>query len=350
MLALLCILSTASATSDVLFVGNSYTFYNNLETLVAEVFASAGTTVETGRLTAGGLNLSNHASYAADESSEWYTRLVTEADQREWVVLQDQSQTPAFPQTQPEWIASRDAAITLNGLVADAGANTMFFLTWGYLDGDEINDWRFPDYTTMQGHLTAGYTAYAEACSTVERPVWIAPVGPAFGYIREQVVASGEDPLSEDSLFRALYAGDGSHPSALGSHLVAFVFFASLSGETPVGLATPDGFDPETVLQLQEAAAAVVFDDTDSFVFPWEEDPGTVGEPDTGEDEAPACGEEPPVDEEGSDTPGGSGPSVAEEPSEDADEDKGGCSHIGKTGGLAFLCVLLPLVLMRRND
>ena len=74
MLIPLFLMSTASATSDVLFVGNSYTFYNNLETVVAEVFEAAEETVVTRRLTSGGLRLENHVSRAADESTDWYTQ------------------------------------------------------------------------------------------------------------------------------------------------------------------------------------------------------------------------------------------------------------------------------------
>ncbi len=263
-------MATASASSDIVFVGNSYTFYNNLDGLVAQVFEVSGDAVSTRRLTSGGLRLENHVSRALDESSEWHTHLVTEIDEREWVVLQDQSQIPGFPTTSPDWISSRDAAIVLDDLIESAGAQTMFFLTWGYLEGDAGNAWLYPDYATMQSRLQAGYMAYAEACATAERPVWVAPIGPAFAHIRSQLIEAGEDPLASGSLFRSLYSADGSHPSRLGSQLAAYVFFASLTGESPVGLTAPDGLDAGTVSLLQEAAASLVFDPMDSFSFPWE--------------------------------------------------------------------------------
>ena len=71
--------------------------------------------------------LVDHLSRASDPASPWFEKLVTEAAQREWV-LQDQSQIPGFPQTQvtgrevgmPRWVSTN---------LADAGAETMFFIT-----------------------------------------------------------------------------------------------------------------------------------------------------------------------------------------------------------------------------
>jgi hypothetical protein len=369
------LIATASATSDVLFVGNSYTTSNNLNDAVAAVFAAAGEDVHTGRVASGGLTLAAHAARAADPSSDWYTKLVTEAADREWVVLQDQSQTPGFPEHESAWMASRDGAVALNELVVDADAQTLFFLTWGYVDGDPRNAWLYPDYTAMQGHLTHGYIAYAEACATADRPVWVAPVGPAYGYIHDQLVARGEDPLADGALFADLYSGDGSHPARLGTQLAAYVFYASISGETPVGLEPPSGLDAARVLELQEAAAAVVFDTSDDFIFPWEdtvdpEDSGTAPtdtgseEPssDTGSEEpsSDTGSEEPPAEEEGGDddespsepteaSTDGPGPGDYPATLDDDDDKKSGCSHAATSTSPFGWMLLLSILLLRRR-
>jgi hypothetical protein len=278
MWAVLLLGSVAVADDNILFVGNSYIMSNDLPRVVASVYEAAGQRAVTDKLASGGLTLATHADRAADESTAWYGKLVTDADQREWVVLQDQSQVPGFPQTQAEWVASRDGAVYLDGLIKEAEAETLFFLTWGYRDGDVPNAWRFPDFSTMLGHLTDGYVAYAEACASAERPVWVVPVGPAFAVIHDQIVAEGGDPTQAGSLFHNLYSGDGSHPSPVGTQLTAYVFFAAITGETPVGLEPPSGFDSETIATLQEAAASAVFSTEDAFDFPWEatapSDPG----------------------------------------------------------------------------
>ena len=255
MLALVLGLTSAHAT-DVLFVGNSYVLSNDLPTAVARVFESAEMSATTGRLAAGGLRLSDHLSRASDPASPWFEKLVTEAAQREWVVLQDQSQIPGFPQTQVDWTRSRDAAVGLNELVSDAGAETMFFITWGRRDGDATNPARYPDFSAMQALLIEGYLAYGAASRTDERPVWYAPVGQAWAKIHDDVLAAGGVPAARDTLFYRLYSDDGSHPSTLGTQLTAYVFYASVTGQTPVGLPTPRGIADADAAALQLAAEA----------------------------------------------------------------------------------------------
>jgi hypothetical protein len=111
----------------------------------------------------------------------------------------------------------------------------------------------------MQGLLSEGYAKYADLCATVERPVWIAPVGPAFAKIHDDIAAAGGAPNSPTSLFYALYQNDGAHPSRLGTQLAAYVIYATLSGNMPVGLPVPSGMDVAQVRALQDAAAAAVF-------------------------------------------------------------------------------------------
>ena len=296
MLALVLGLTSAHAT-DVLFVGNSYVLSNDLPTAVAEVFASAEMSATTGRLAAGGLRLSDHLARASDPASPWFEKLVTEAAQREWVVLQDQSQIPGFPQTQVDWTRSRDAAVGLNELVADAGAETMLFITWGRRDGDATNPARYPDFSAMQALLTEGYLAYGAASRTAERPVWYAPVGQAWAKIHDDVLAAGGVPAARDTLFYRLYSDDGSHPSALGTQLTAYVFYASVTGQTPVGLPAPRGIADADAAALQLAAEAAVFDETDVFVFPWEVTAvDDTGQADTGPTD-PGVTDDPPADD-----------------------------------------------------
>ena len=87
----------------------------------------------------------------------------------------------------------------------------------------------------------------------------VAPAGLAFDYIFDQLTQDGEDPLREESLFWQLYSGDGSHPAPPGTYLVACVLFATITGESPVGIEwAPEAVDAITRQTLQEAAEAVV--------------------------------------------------------------------------------------------
>ncbi|MEM1415115.1 MAG: hypothetical protein AAGH15_09455 [Myxococcota bacterium] len=201
----------------VLFVGNSYTFYNDLPELYA---ATAPSSPEVASRTAGGWTLVRHAGDA-----ELATLL---AEGWDVVVLQEQSQIPGFPEGNADRAASLASA---EALAAAAGAaRIVLFLTWGRRDGDARNPDLFPDYATMQGRLNAGYAAMRDALEAAGHTVVIAPVGPAFGELE----------ATDEALFRALYAGDGSHPSPLGSQLAALVFARVIGGADLEALARPD--------------------------------------------------------------------------------------------------------------
>jgi hypothetical protein len=96
---------SAWATSDILMLGNSYTSFNQLDSVVAQVFEAGGETTDVHSLTSGGLTLAEHATRAQDKTSPWYEMLVSDNKQREWVILQDQSQIPSFPQHNSDWLA-----------------------------------------------------------------------------------------------------------------------------------------------------------------------------------------------------------------------------------------------------
>lgn len=265
-----------------LFLGNSYTFQGALDDVVEAMYADAGAPVVAERLAEPGWTFTRHVEAIETDGSVW--QLAFDAP-RAWVVLQEQSQIPGFPEGQADLVASRDAAVALDGLATANGARTLFLMTWGRRDGDEQNAALYPDFPTMQEALAAGYLDYAALASADGTPAWVAPAGLAWARVYDEVVAGGGDPLDPTSAFYGLYVSDGSHPSQRGTYLTACVVYASLTGESPVGLGAPEGV--ADAAYLQGVAAQVVFDG-EGIVYPWEsaEDTGVDigGEVDTGGD------------------------------------------------------------------
>jgi hypothetical protein len=260
-----------------LFLGNSYTFYNDLDQRVAELFAAAGEAVEAERVANGGWRFVDHLEAIDAEgtpSAEALTRAHT------WFVLQEQSQIPGFPQTQRELRDSLAAAVELDARAAGNGAGTLFLMTWGRRDGDSTNPDRYPDFPTMSALLDEGYLAYAAAASEDGSPAYVAPAGRAWTRVYEDVLAEGGDPLAAGSAFHGLYDADGSHPSPRGSFLTACVVYASLSGASPQGLPAPG--DVPDAEYLAGVAADVVLN-ADDLTFPWTADaPEDTGGADSG--------------------------------------------------------------------
>jgi|WetSurMetagenome_2_1015567.scaffolds.fasta_scaffold149628_2 hypothetical protein len=192
----------------VLFVGNSYTYFNNLPEMVRVLAKAAGVgDIEVRMVAPGGWRLADHwekgDARAALDGSRW-----------DFVVLQEQSQL-ADPQTvdgNPR-VGSPDkaflpAAARWSSAVTSRGAKPVFYMTWARKTAPQD-----------QAALTS---AYASAASTGGG--LLAPVGLAWKSVREEAQAI------------ELFQPDGSHPSATGSYLAACTLIATLFGRNPVGL------------------------------------------------------------------------------------------------------------------
>ncbi|MFT5582741.1 MAG: hypothetical protein ACI9VR_000317 [Cognaticolwellia sp.] len=259
------------AAPNVLMMGNSYTFSSGgidsrLRPMLEEGLEQEQ--VELLALSEPGKTLADHYGWAASDDHPWAEAL----DQGGWdfLVAQDQSQIPGFPQDEAYFQASAEGAVGLGELMQAQGGEIVFLMTWGRRDGDSTNSARYPDFTTMQARLQEGYLAYAELAGGT-----VAPVGSAWAVIHDDLLVQGLDPTQE-SAFTELYSGDGSHPSAVGSTLAAAVIYASLTGRSPMGLV--QGFEQVDDAQrerLQDAAHRAVFGDVFGEIplpFVWDQD------------------------------------------------------------------------------
>lgn len=315
-----------------LFLGNSYTFVNDLDLVVAEVFEAAEEArPDTQRLASAGWTLHDHLVAVQTEGSD---HALAFAAPHDWVFLQDQSQIPGFPEGDPALEASRAAAVALDGYAAATGAQTMFLMTWGRRDGDSANPSVYPDFSTMQARLADGYLAYVALAGKDGSPAWLAPIGLAWARVWQDQVDLGVDPLAASSPFVGLYSSDGSHPSPAGTYLAACVIYASLTGRSPLGIDPPEGL--AEAAYLQEVAARVVLEG-EGIAYPWSTsaDGGAAGD-----------GGDSTADGGGGDGGGGDG---GEDPADGPSAEAGtGCGcGAGEPQGLALLGLVLALLAQR---
>ena len=142
---LICFLQILSGQPiRVLFVGNSYTSVNNLPLLFRNVSSSTGDEVEVNSNTPGGCTFQQHCT----------NQSATLIQQGGWdfVVLQEQSQLPAFPLSQVQSSCFPYAA-QLNDMIEQYNpcAETVFYMTWGRKYGDQDNAQFFPPIGTYEG-------------------------------------------------------------------------------------------------------------------------------------------------------------------------------------------------------
>jgi len=224
----------------VLFIGNSYTYMNDLPHMFAELARSGGHKVDTNMAAEGGLALSDQVNSSATlnklKSSKW-----------DFVVLQEQSQLPADEYNRTTNMYP--AASQLVHQIEDLGATPMFFMTWAHRDG--WPEAGLPDYQSMQFQIDRGYLGIAQ-----ELGVPVAPVGYAW------LIAIGQNPQLD------LWQEDGSHPTEQGTYLAACVFYAAIFRQSPAGLAYLAGLPKETAHLLQTVSADIVLSDPKQWYLP----------------------------------------------------------------------------------
>lgn len=214
----------------VLFIGNSYTYFNDLPVMVRELGESAGRNLEVEMRAPGGWWWRDHA-----RSSE--TLDAIGAGHFDYVVLQEQSMAPAVPRMAER--ESYPAANQLKSAATITGADVMLFMTWGHRSGSaEIG---LNTYSSMQVALADAYELFGDAL-----PAEVAPVGQAWWMAR----AERPDIV--------LYQADGSHPSVEGTYLAAAVIAASLLDVDATTFDRDLGVDELTAFALREFAARAV--------------------------------------------------------------------------------------------
>lgn len=206
-LAVSCSSSNQSGELKILFIGNSYTYYNSMPEVLKGLISerSPDMQVEATLISGGGMTLANHweqkRALEAIQSQDW-----------DYVVLQDQSKLGMgiiiddkdyFGQTDLFFEYSRK----FDAEIKKAGAQTVFMMTWSRKAEPQ-----------NQAILNYAYSTIAK-----ELGAMLAPVGLVWDELREESALD-------------LYVNDGSHPSAMGSYLAASTLFATLLEDNPQGL------------------------------------------------------------------------------------------------------------------
>jgi hypothetical protein len=200
----------------VLFVGNSFTFGNDLPCVVAELALSLDPPLrlEVGMVARDGMTLETH----------WLGGQVARRPrEKPWdvVVLQEQSSRPITDPALMETHVRRFAAAARR-----VDARVVLFQTWARVNEPETEKPR-----------AATYRRIADAVGAK-----VAPVGAAWS------LARAEHPGIR------LHAADGLHASLAGSYLAASVLLGVLAGRSPVGATATSSGDPGSAELLQTLA------------------------------------------------------------------------------------------------
>lgn len=235
----------AQESKNALFLGNSYTYYNNLPSLIQQAATSVGDTFTYDSNTPGGYRLKGHATNATSIAK-------IQAGNWDYVVLQDQSQFPSFPDAQ---VAAEvyPYATQLSDLIKQHNpcATTTFYMTWGRENGDAGNCGGWPPVCTYEGMddlLRQRYQIMANDNNGIT-----SPVGAVWRYLRTN------HPTLD------LYSGDGSHPSLTGSYAGAIAFYCSLFRKDPTLITFNSTLSIADATIIKDAVKTVVFNDFEEW-------------------------------------------------------------------------------------
>ncbi len=227
-------------TRRAVFLGNSYTAVNNLPQLIATLAKSAGDTLLYAAHMPGGTTLQQHFTNPNSLS-------LIAAGNADYVVLQEQSQTPSFPDAQVNF-SFYPYAKKLDS-IADAQngcSQTVFYRTWGRKNGDAQNCGFFPPLCTYEGMDSLLNLRYRNAADSAK--ALLSPVGNVWKRLRSTAPSIN------------LYDADESHPSMEGSYAAACTFYSIFFSKSPLLITDNGGLPASTALTIRQAAKTVVFD------------------------------------------------------------------------------------------
>lgn len=196
LVSITCSAQIRKDTLNVLFVGNSYTYYENLPQIVSLISNASKTKIVTKQSTMGGSKLRQH--WLGERGLK--TKELIKSGTFDIVVLQGHSMAT---------IKEPDSLVKYSKLLCDYikkhNAKPYFYLTWAREKTPQ-----------MQEAINKVYTDVSR-----DNDATLVPVGTA--WLQSQKL----DPSIK------LFKPDGSHPSRMGTFLTACVFVKSILGELP---------------------------------------------------------------------------------------------------------------------
>lgn len=226
---------TANAQSvRVLFVGNSYYYYNNslhnhVSNLVKAADPALGARLNFKSSTIGGAALNHH-----NLSHLLAPGQIGVPKPFQWVVMQGGSSEPLSPKRREVF---RQTAAANAELIRANGGQVALYMTHAYVA---------PHRQVKPQNIVATESMYVEVGNDID--ALVIPVGLAFEEAYRRLPAL------------RFHHGDGTHPSLLGTYLAACTTYATLYGRSPVGNAyRAEGLIDEAIAtQLQQIAQDVV--------------------------------------------------------------------------------------------
>ncbi len=230
----------------VLFIGNSYTYVNDLPKMVADMAASAGDTLQYDVSVAGGVSFYNHID---PRITTLHTLKKLRAGGWDYVVLQEQSTGFSLESFRYYGGTFTDARRMIDTVKRyNPCAEIIFYMTWGRKNGLP-NSCNYPPWPYQCTYLAMDSVIRAR---TIELAFFtkttISPVSAVWRYMRNNY------PAIE------LYDPDESHPAPAGSYAGACSFYTAIFKKNAEVIRYNFSLPVQVAANIRAVAAKVVYD------------------------------------------------------------------------------------------
>ncbi len=221
----------AKKQTNILFIGNSYTYRNEMPDIFEHIAISMGRKVFVSSSTKGKATFKIQANrrdvYDAIASKKW-DYVVVQGSSREMLATSEELENETLPALEKIM-----KAIRINRM----RTKILFYMTWGYKNGykpDEETD----SYEKMSIKVRDGYLDLKK-----KYRFGVVPVGMAWRDSRRKRPDVN------------LYVKDGAHPSFKGSYLAACCFYSAIFDESTIGSTYYGVLGPRICYYLQSVGS-----------------------------------------------------------------------------------------------
>lgn len=244
---IISLLSAQTNNVKVLFIGNSFTSFNNMPDIFKKLTEESGRSVKVGVHAPGGATVGDTAQgdYAHSANPAVYNLIRSE--KWDYVVIQDNQgrfvlDSAVFPASSDVvngHLMLRDSIRTNNSC-----SKVIWFAGWAYEDGS-------PPYGNtgieMIKRILINYRVMNDTAKDI-----ISPIGEA--WIKT---------INNTSI--ELWSSDGAHPSVSGSYLTASTVFTTIFRENPTSFSYTSGLDSLKAKKMRQFSYNVI-KDTSAYV------------------------------------------------------------------------------------
>ena len=238
-------------TTKVLFIGNSFTYFNNMPSIFKQIAEQSGRAIEIASHTPGGISVGDYNQGNQAHSVNPLVYDLIFSNDWDFVIIQDNQgrfvlDSAVFPTSSSNVIGGhlmlRDS-IRLNS----SCTKTVWFAGWAYRDG-------YPPYGNtgieMIERILTNYRVLNDTAKDV-----ISPIGEAW-----------INALNQSSGI-SLWSSDGAHPSLQGSYLTAVALFSTLFYENPMAYDYNPGIDSLVAQNLRSYAWQAISDSAHYAIY-----------------------------------------------------------------------------------